>query len=244
LLLRPGGVDNYERLPPKRRHIALLGALLLVTGAAAELFHVPRLPAPEDEEAPGLCRAKALSSLPRALEDRLRLAALLDRVGADWGPELRVRFGEALLEEAGRGAFDPVFLLALVGVESRYHVRAESGRGARGLAQLMPSTFAWIAAREPDVGGVELETGDDPVVDLRLAARYFGWLEHRFHSRDAALVAYNAGPMNAHRAERGEIVPGSWQRYPHRVRREYERLLGMAAETRPRLDPILLASLP
>jgi len=75
-----------------------------------------------------------------------------------------------------------------------FRLKVASERGAYGLVQLKPSTFAWISAREPDLGGEDLDVADDPVVDVRLAIRYFHWLERSFRTRDEALMAYNAGP--------------------------------------------------
>ena len=93
---------------------------------------------------------------------------------------------------------------------------------------MKPSTFAWISAREPDVGGEDLESGDDPVVDVRLAIRYFSWLEKKFKSRDSALMAYNAGPRRTSQHLRLGDVPDGLLAYPQRVKHEYERLLNIA----------------
>src|SRR5205823_4927450 len=77
-----------------------------------------------------------------------------------------VKLAEAVLAEAARAGYDPLFILALVSVESRFRLKVASERGAYGLVQLKPSTFAWISAREPDLGGEDLDVADDPVVDV------------------------------------------------------------------------------
>ena len=181
---------------------------------------------------------KSTTVLPAQIE------AILAKLGPSIPAETRARLADALVAEGARNGYDPLFLLALIGVESRYRLGAESGRGARGLVQLKPSTFAWISAREPDAGGEDLESGDDPVVDVRLAVRYFRWLEHRFQSRTTALIAYNAGPRNAARALRGGEVPERWRSYPVLVRREYERVLRIASGGRDVRGDLLLARMP
>ena len=173
-------------------------------------------------------RAEPVRPPPAAAMDPRQLDALVSRVAPDLDDELRGRLVSAVLLESSRNGYDPIFLLSLVGVESRWRLSAESERGARGLLQMKPSTFAWISAREPDVGAQDLETGDDPVVDVRLAIRYFAWLELKFKSRDAALMAYNAGPRRTRQHLRAGDVPDALRAYPQRVRHEYERLIQLS----------------
>jgi soluble lytic murein transglycosylase-like protein len=93
--------------------------------------------------------------------------------------------------------------------------------------QLKPSTFAWIAGREPDLED-DSAVSEDPVLDVRLAVRYFAWLERRFHSRDDALMAYNAGPRRLQQYKR-TAIPDSLQEYPRKVMREYQRFVKLVA---------------
>ena len=106
---------------------------------------------------------------------------------------------------------------------------------------MKPSTFASISAREPDVGGDDYETGQDPVVDVRLAVRYFRWLEHRFRSRNHALMAYNAGPKRLQQYEKAGEIPDKLREYPRRVMKEYRRFVRMASGGRDPLADVLLA---
>jgi soluble lytic murein transglycosylase len=147
--------------------------------------------------------------------------ALLQRVARQLNPDLRARLAEAVVSESARAGYDPLFVLALVAVESSFRLHVSSDRGAYGLMQLKPSTFAWIAGREPDIGD-GAAVSEDPVVDVRLAVRYFRWLENRFHRREEALMAYNAGPGRMRHYKRTGI-PASLREYPRRVLREYQR---------------------
>ena len=200
-------------------------AAVVGCGVAADLPRLAR-PAPAPE--------KAAEDPPRFTERHL--AAVLARRAPKLDPLLRDRLSDAITSESARAGYDPLFVASLVAVESGFRVRAVSPRGARGLVQLKPSTFAWISAREPDVGGSELMTGEDPIVDVRLAVRYFHWLEKRFKSRDAALYAYNAGPRRAVRYLREGRVPDRIKDYARQVRREHEKLARLAATLAPLPD--------
>ncbi|HZR09221.1 MAG TPA: transglycosylase SLT domain-containing protein [Myxococcales bacterium] len=168
-------------------------------------------------------------SIPKALENpetpRVMtegdVDALLQRVARRLDPELRAKLAEAVVSESARAGYDPLFVLALVAVESSFRPHVSSDRGAYGLMQLKPSTFAWIAGREPDIGD-GAAVSEDPVVDVRLAVRYFRWLENRFHRREEALMAYNAGPGRMRHYKRTGI-PASLREYPRRVLHEYQR---------------------
>src|SRR5258708_5748799 len=145
-------------------------------------------------------------SSPGGQED---LETVLARVARPLDPKLRAKLAEAVLTESARGGYDPLFILGLVSVESSFRTHVSSERGAYGLMQLQPSTFAWIAGREPDIGD-GAAVSEDPVIDVRLAVRYFHWLEKRFPRRDEALMAYNAVPQDAGlRAGASRGDPGS-----------------------------------
>jgi soluble lytic murein transglycosylase len=196
--------------------IAGLAAAFVLAGAAAEVVLLPRA-------VPKL--QQPLKDSPPTTLSLEQLQSLLERVARPLDPNLRSKLAEAVLTESSRCGYDPLFVLALVAVESRFRISVDSERGAYGLMQLKPSTFAWIAGREPD-----LESGaavaEDPVLDVRLAVRYFRWLERRFHNRDDALMAYNAGPKRLQQYKKTG-VPEAVQEYPRKVMREYTRLVKM-----------------
>jgi soluble lytic murein transglycosylase len=201
-----------------RAALLAICAAVAAAGVAADLTLLDRAPPPAERK---------LKEQPRFGKGHLR--ALLARRAPRLPDELRERLADAILVESARSGYDPIFVLSLVAVESGFRVGAESERGARGLVQLKPSTFAWISAREPDAGGQELLLGEDPVVDLRLAVRYIRWLEKKFKTRDAALMAYNAGPRRAREYLRDGEVPERLRAYVKQIRREHERLAADAA---------------
>lgn len=93
-------------------------------------------------------------------------------------------------ELARRFDLSPALLEAVVWQESRWRADAVSPAGARGLAQLMPGTAAYLRV-DPD----------DPHANLEGGARYLREQLDRFDGDlEKALAAYNAGPGRVERA--------------------------------------------
>src|SRR5207237_8512382 len=78
-----------------------------------------------------------------------------------------------------------------------FGVEAPSPAGARGLAQLLPST-ASLLARGLDVAFYP-EWITVPDLNLHLGAAHLAELIKRFGRVDAAIAAYNAGPSPVRR---------------------------------------------
>lgn len=119
-----------------------------------------------------------------------------------------------LIEEAARRHGLPIELLdSVAAIESGYHPRAVSPKGAIGLMQLMPETAARLKA-DPT----------DPVQNVDAAARYLRELLERYdYGLYRALAAYNAGPGAVDR--HGWIPPyRETQLYVQRVADRFERL--------------------
>lgn len=100
---------------------------------------------------------------------------------------------EIVEREARRFDVDPLMVLAIIEVESRFDPNAVSPRGAIGLMQLREDTAIDLAA---DLG---LTLGPDasllaPDLNVTLGTAYLRRLIDRFGSYDAALTAYHAGP--------------------------------------------------
>jgi soluble lytic murein transglycosylase-like protein len=80
---------------------------------------------------------------------------------------------------------DPLLILAVMAVESRYNPVAESGVGAKGLMQVMPKFHAEKLA---DHGGEEAIL--EPEVNIEVGARILREYQRRFHDTEAALQMY------------------------------------------------------
>jgi soluble lytic murein transglycosylase-like protein len=124
-----------------------------------------RHPAPKQGQAPDLYAAPSGSTMPRAwIPVITRLAATYD--------------------------ISPRLIEAVIWQESRWRVNAVSPAGARGLAQLMPSTAKALGVNP-----------DDPVANVEAGTRYLRSLIDTFDGNiEKALAAYNAGPARVARA--------------------------------------------
>ncbi|MBI5507141.1 MAG: lytic transglycosylase domain-containing protein [Deltaproteobacteria bacterium] len=135
-----------------------------------------------------------------------------------------LQVARALCDEAWHLDRDPLLLLAVIHVESFYDHLAVSPRGAEGLMQLMPPTAKWTAAQS-DLDWTE-HASFDPVLNVRLGARYLDHLLRQFGRLDWALTAYNRGPTATWSLLRnnGELPPAIVDFYAAKVIGRYRRL--------------------
>jgi soluble lytic murein transglycosylase-like protein len=93
-----------------------------------------------------------------------------------------VPYGEIIDKVAAEHGVDVKLVRALITVESAYHPRARSNKGAMGLMQLMPATARQYSVANPY----------DPESNIQAGVRYLKSLLERL-PRHLALAAYNAG---------------------------------------------------
>jgi hypothetical protein len=177
---------------------------------------------------------------PCPTAEHLRWLGELERVLAKKMPDLpqddRTRLARAIYEETRKASLDPLFILALIAVESGFNHVAESDAGARGLMQLRPATLKREAARSRLEGHP-----DDPALNVRAGIRYFGRLLRAFGSVDVALMAYNAGPNRILRYLQEEgTIPDRFLVYPKRIHQEHRRL----KREHPPAERIAVAAIP
>ena len=82
-------------------------------------------------------------------------------------------------------SLDPLLILAVMAVESRYNPVAESGVGAKGLMQVMPK---FHLEKLVDHGGEQALL--EPEVNIQVGARILREYQRRFHDTEAALQMY------------------------------------------------------
>nr|WP_217917488.1 MULTISPECIES: lytic transglycosylase domain-containing protein [unclassified Myxococcus] len=190
----------------------LAGAALVVSARLVPLLEER----PVQPVVPGVVAAEVISP------DASLIDAVLARRAPDLGLTLRRQLIQAIAEEAGRLAYDPLLILAIIDVESDFTEDAVSVKGARGLMQIKPSTLHFLAEKE----GLRLsreEVTADTALCVRLGIRYLRSLQERFGGDlDLALMAYNAGPTRIRNAiKQGELE--RFRRYPRAVRRDFRR---------------------
>lgn len=99
-------------------------------------------------------------------------------------PAIPERYRDLVASASAKHGVDARVVHAVIQVESAYHSRAVSSKGAKGLMQLMPSTGAMY-------GALDLY---DPKINIEAGVRHLKMLLKRFRSDlPLALAAYNAG---------------------------------------------------
>jgi soluble lytic murein transglycosylase-like protein len=97
-------------------------------------------------------------------------------------PAAPVKYGEIIDKVSAEQNVPANLVRALIQVESAYHERARSPKGAMGLMQLMPATAKQYAVADPY----------DPVANIEGGVKYLKSLLQRLPVA-LALAAYNAG---------------------------------------------------
>lgn len=106
----------------------------------------------------------------------------------------RDRLAENIATMSGKYLLDPLLVVAVIQVESRFDHKAVSSAGAQGLMQVQPNVVAALVER-----GKMLPTGkniNDPRVNVEVGVSYLAYLKEVFGDWKIALTAYNAGPSS------------------------------------------------
>ena len=88
-------------------------------------------------------------------------------------------------------------IYATIKVESNFDPEAISVAGARGLMQMLPSTFEWLTGEEHLSEHLTPNLLFDPEVNIRYGTYYLKYLYTKFdHNWDTVAAAYNGGEGN------------------------------------------------
>jgi soluble lytic murein transglycosylase-like protein len=184
------------------RTVAVLSVVswLVVAGQFARpVASLADTPAPLHRKNPAIAKGLPLDWSRRVLADAREVFP-----GA--GREQAASVVPIVERYARRFRLDPLVVLAVIQVESRFDPTAVSAQGAIGLMQLQSTTAQDLAT---DLGLTW--TGDDllfdPDVNVMLGCAYLRRLMDRFGDQDAALAAYCSGPtfVEARRDANGRI---------------------------------------
>jgi hypothetical protein len=134
------------------------------------------------------------------------------------------RYAQLALEASEKyPAVDPLLLLAIGTVESRYDTQAVSSADARGLYQIWPSTGRLLLR---SLGWDYDESAlHDPVKNTEAAALYLDILFTAYGDPQMVLAEYNGGPLNAgyYRAGVSQLAAET-RDYVPQVLAQYRRL--------------------
>jgi hypothetical protein len=122
-----------------------------------------------------------------------------------------VPYGEMIDKMSAEHGVDAKLVRAMIQVESAYHERARSPKGAMGLMQLMPATARQYAVANPY----------DPASNIEAGIKHLKSLLERF-KRPLALAAYNAGEAAVQRFHGIPPYPET-QNYVSRILQLVER---------------------
>lgn len=116
-----------------------------------------------------------------------------------------VKYVEEIRTSALEHGVDPVFVAAVIRVESNFRPTLISPKNAHGLMQIMPETAGWIIEQAGYTEDFRQRLLEEDV-NIRLGTWYIaslyrqfaGWMEGRTEKDRMALIAaaYNAGPGN------------------------------------------------
>jgi soluble lytic murein transglycosylase-like protein len=149
----------------------------------------------------------------------------LSRCQAPLSESERWRLAGAIHHLSRLHGYDPMFVMAMIQVESGCSPTARGERGSVGLVQLKPSTARAIA-KQAGVPWHGPETLTRPVVNVQLALLYLSGLERQFGDPYLAMVAFNKGPARVGHMSR-QRARGA--RYVKKILARYEDLTDEAA---------------
>lgn len=181
---------------------------LLLSLALLSLGSLSFAPAPS---APDVAPVAEVRAAPVAAPDPVvdavheHLLSYRQRTGLTDGEIAQL--ARTIVAEARRCDLDPVLVLAVMHVESRYDAFVVSHKDAIGLMQIVPPTGEELAAQL----GIRWEGSQtlfDPFVNVRIGVAYLRQLRDRYGDMRTALAAYNWGPGRIdRRLRRGAALP-------------------------------------
>lgn len=133
----------------------------------------------------------------------------------------RWRLASIIHRESTEQGYDPLFVVALIQVESGCQRSVRGPGGGVGLTQIQPSTARQVA-RDASLPWHGPEALTRPAVNVELGIEYLAQLEDQFNDPLIAMAAYNMGPGRVSRMSRQRARGAS---YVRRVLARYEKLI-------------------
>lgn len=139
----------------------------------------------------------------KELKEKLVIQDILRDLQSDLGVGEMGRLTNSVYTESKRYGYDPLFILALIKVESSFEKDAISNKGAMGYLQMKPSTGIDLARR----GGIDWEDKYSLFrsdYNLHLGTLYLSELIFKFKNIKHAIIAYNLGETETRRRLRAD----------------------------------------
>ncbi|MGL4610463.1 MAG: transglycosylase SLT domain-containing protein [Trueperaceae bacterium] len=115
-------------------------------------------------------------------------------------------YSTEVIAEAARHNLEPALLWAIMRQESAFYPQAISRSNAKGLMQVIPSTWEWLAELQKETPGDPF----DPATNIRYGAFYLQWLLNYLQSdEELVIVSYNRGQGYIKRLFESSYVAGN-----------------------------------
>jgi soluble lytic murein transglycosylase-like protein len=175
----------------------------------------------ERASAPQELPPHAVPELRRPREDPLNtVVSALGECANTLPMAARWRLARIINTESAEHGYDPLFITALMQVESGCLATAR-GNGALGLVQLLPST-ARAVARRLGLPWQGERTLTDPSSNIQIGLHYLRELEKMLGDPYRAVAAYNLGPARVLRMSSGRAKQ---TQYVRKILSLYQRLV-------------------
>ena len=119
-----------------------------------------------------------------------------------------LRFEEHVMRYSEKYDVPPEIIFSVIKAESSFGPNQISPAGARGLMQIMPSTFEWLITKTGENQNPEADIFD-PATNIKHGTFYLRYLYDRFGDWNLTFAAYNAGQTR---------VRNEWMTNPEIVR--------------------------
>jgi soluble lytic murein transglycosylase-like protein len=153
---------------------------------------------PQKGQSPESARGVQLAEKPRP-QELVKIYSIVRSNRPDIGDVEAWRISEVILQESSRHGLDPMLVLALIDVESKFQYAAVSPAGARGIMQILPGVAEGLAneiglSQHFGAQRFRPEFLDNPILNIKLGVYYLKDLKKSFRTTNLALTAYNLGP--------------------------------------------------
>jgi soluble lytic murein transglycosylase len=167
----------------------------------------------------GVAYKRSTAKKAESLKD---MSDFVERITEEWLPSKYSKksrsVAAAIMGEAERYGFDPVFLLAVIQNESAFNPEMRGKHTEIGLMQVKPSTAEWIAKKMKIKYRGE-KSLLNPVENIKIGAAFMALLRDQFDSHSRLYIsAYNMGARRVRQIVADDRMPKD---YVHAVMKRY-----------------------
>jgi len=159
----------------------------------------------------GPSRLDALAESGKFGREVLKVYSVIKLNRADLGEKHAWKIAKTIARESRNNSLDPMLIVAVIDVESRFRLDAVSEDGARGLMQVRPEAALELAQNGGSVitpaQTLNPDSLHDPTTNIKIGVSYLNYLQKKFRDLNLALTAYNWGPTKTQKSldEQAEV---------------------------------------